>query len=159
MPWSLSRPWNQRLKLGWPSHWRCPLCTRCWHSMAGALAPYKSHLQADLAAREAWKKTPERLIDEVGSFCGPAPAATNVSGQSIFRPHQRCAALLGQAIPSSHCTCLTDATIPCADGAIRPLDGRCRLAQKPGHEIGREYANLVSATLLARTQSAGTCVG
>ena len=45
------------------------------------------------------------------------------------------------------------------DGAIRPLDGRYRLAQKPGHEIGREYANLVSATLLARTQPAGTCVG
>ena len=42
------------------------------------------------------------------------------------------------------------------DVAFRPLDGRCRLAQKPGHEIGREYANLVSATLLARTQPTGT---
>ena len=65
------------------------------------LAPDTSHLQADLAAREAWKKLPERLAEEVGSFCGLAPAATNVSGRSTFRPHQRCAALLGQAIPSS----------------------------------------------------------
>lgn len=60
------------------------------------LAPDKSHPQADPAAREAWKKLPERLTEEVAAFGAPAPAAPNVSGRSTFRPHQRCASLLGQ---------------------------------------------------------------
>ena len=75
------------------------------------LAPDKSHPQAGPAARDAWKKTPRAANRGSGGFCGPAPAAPNVSGRSTFRPHQRCAALLGQETSSPHGTCHADATI------------------------------------------------
>ncbi len=62
------------------------------------LAPDKSHPQADPAACEVWKKTPRATNRGSGGFWDPAPAAPNVSGRSTFRPHQRCASLLGQEV-------------------------------------------------------------
>ena len=73
---------------------------------------------------------------------------TGLAIRNMFRPHQRCVALLGQEAPSHHGTCHADATIH--------LRLWRRLTQKPDHEIGREYANPVSTTLLARTQPAGS---
>ena len=89
------------------------------------LAPDKSHPQADPAAREAWKKTLRAASRGSGGFCGPTPATPNVSGRSTFRPHQRCAALLGQEAPSPHGTCaMLTQQYTYAYGAVSPLDGR-----------------------------------
>ncbi len=51
----------------------------------GKLAPDKSYPQANPATREALKKLPERLIDEMAAFVIPRPLHPNVSGRRTFR--------------------------------------------------------------------------
>ena len=59
-----------------------------WRKLARIKAIHKPTQQR----AKRGKKLPRAANRGSGGFCGPAPATSNVSVRSTFRPHQRCAA-------------------------------------------------------------------
>lgn len=87
------------------------------------LVPDKSHPQADPAAREAWKKLPERLTEEVAAFAVPRPLRLMFQGEARF----------GRISDVRHCwdkkphrpmvRAMLTQQYTYAYGAVSPLDG------------------------------------